>query len=276
MKKLHAYDNYREYLLDFYNHQKYVVPGYSYQMFSKKAGLHSPNYLKLIIDGKRNLTTTNIQSFALSLNLQGTEVDFFEALVLQNQAEKKIEKDYYTKRVRILKKDLSKNSVIRKIPGVSIPSTLKTAIKLGSEGKTIPQALEFGKNELDLSATETQKILNELISSQELVEGEDQRFSLRARHVMVSDPKSLSLSQMQYLQDGLNEGQEVFQKRYSKGTAKFLSVFFTAPPESLSSIFSDIRESIEKISQKYGDENMKECGVYRAQFQVYRFKINKE
>ena len=57
---LAAYADYRHYLSDFYKYKvktsSSVIRPYSYATFSAAADIKSPNYLKLIIEGKRNLS----------------------------------------------------------------------------------------------------------------------------------------------------------------------------------------------------------------------------
>jgi uncharacterized protein (TIGR02147 family) len=60
--------------------------GLGYRAFSKRAGLGSPNYLKLVIDGERNLTQTMAQRFARACGLDGEAALYFEDLVEFSQA----------------------------------------------------------------------------------------------------------------------------------------------------------------------------------------------
>jgi uncharacterized protein (TIGR02147 family) len=80
------YDNYRLFLRDLYESEKARRPGFSFRFFSKQAGFSSPNFLKLVIDGKRNLSVDSIVRFAKALKLNKEESAFFRALVLFNQA----------------------------------------------------------------------------------------------------------------------------------------------------------------------------------------------
>jgi len=51
-----------------------------------KAGIRSPNFLKLVIEGKRNLTAATIEKFIKALDLKSREQAFFRHLVFFNQA----------------------------------------------------------------------------------------------------------------------------------------------------------------------------------------------
>lgn len=80
------YDDYRAYLRDLYEHLKKTGTHFSYRSFSSKAGFRSPNILKLVIEGKRNISPQSVQKFARALNLKKDEAEFFRILVNLNQA----------------------------------------------------------------------------------------------------------------------------------------------------------------------------------------------
>jgi len=72
---------------------------FSYRYFSRKAGYNSPNFLKLVIDGERNISTDSIERFADALGLTLSERRFFANLVAFNQAETAEEKNEAFERV---------------------------------------------------------------------------------------------------------------------------------------------------------------------------------
>jgi uncharacterized protein (TIGR02147 family) len=80
------YDNYRVFLRDLYTHFKNEKSSFSYRYFSRRAGFTSPNFLKLVIENKRNLSMESIGRFARAFKLTKTETDFFGYLVHFNQA----------------------------------------------------------------------------------------------------------------------------------------------------------------------------------------------
>jgi uncharacterized protein (TIGR02147 family) len=81
-----SYLSYRAFLRDAYHNLKAQQRGFSYRWFSKRAGLASPNFLKLVMDGKRNLSPRGAESFAVALGLAGREIAFFRELVDFEQA----------------------------------------------------------------------------------------------------------------------------------------------------------------------------------------------
>ena len=102
------YINYREYLKDLIAYLKETDPLFSYRKFSKKAGFSSPNFLKLVADNQRNLSSKSIQKFAVGLNLNGYETEVFEILVHFNQAESDFEKNRW---YLLLKEHQHKNQI---------------------------------------------------------------------------------------------------------------------------------------------------------------------
>lgn len=89
---IYGYTNYREYLAAFYEAKKNSRRGYSYRQFSQQAGFTSPNYLKLVIDGQRNLSPQSVEQFIDALNLSAPMAAYFRCLVSLNQAEDDEEK----------------------------------------------------------------------------------------------------------------------------------------------------------------------------------------
>ncbi|HTQ05546.1 MAG TPA: TIGR02147 family protein [Polyangiaceae bacterium] len=78
--------DYRAYLRAYYESAKRVRPSFSFRLFSKLAGLRSPNFLKLVIEGERNLGVDSVGRFAEALGLSGPDAEFFGDLVAFNQA----------------------------------------------------------------------------------------------------------------------------------------------------------------------------------------------
>lgn len=96
---IYIYTDYRVYLKDVYTHLKAETPYFSYRYFSKVAGFTSPNFLKLVIDGERNLSHDGLNKFCQALKLKGKEARYFRLLVLMNQAVTTEEKDFYTRQL---------------------------------------------------------------------------------------------------------------------------------------------------------------------------------
>lgn len=84
MQPVYEYVDYRVFLRAFYDANK--RRGMSYRAFSRRAGLKSPNYLKMVMDGQRNLSPDMAARFAAACDLTDDRHAFFCALVRFNQA----------------------------------------------------------------------------------------------------------------------------------------------------------------------------------------------
>ncbi|MGZ3826893.1 MAG: TIGR02147 family protein [Bdellovibrio sp.] len=94
-KNIFFYDDYRTYLKDTYKSLKEKDKNFSFRFFARVAGFSSPSFLKLVMDGKSNLSTQSIQKFSKALKHNKDEAKFFYHLVLLNQATNSTEKQLH-------------------------------------------------------------------------------------------------------------------------------------------------------------------------------------
>lgn len=80
------YKDYRRFLSDFYYFKKNLRAGFSFRRFSQMVGVSSPNYLQLVMHGKRNLSDETAARVAKALGLLGPEKRYFIALVARENA----------------------------------------------------------------------------------------------------------------------------------------------------------------------------------------------
>jgi len=103
MPILSDYMDYRLFLTDYYqakkNSTKASVRPYSYAIFSAAADIKSPNYLKMIIEGKRNLSLDMVAKFAKACAFNKAQTDEFRLLVIFNQAEDPADRNYGLKQL---------------------------------------------------------------------------------------------------------------------------------------------------------------------------------
>jgi len=104
---LGTYTDFRQYLKDVYQHRRKTestgMRQYSYSAFSAAADIKSPNYLKLIIEGRRNLSDDMIVRFAKALRLHKSEAEEFRALVHYGQETEPIQRNQYLKELADLR-----------------------------------------------------------------------------------------------------------------------------------------------------------------------------
>jgi len=93
------YSDYRQFLRDWYDEAQECDEKFSARNFARRAGLASPSFLKMVIDGKRNLAPERIDKFASALKLEDDERAFFTDLVLFCQAASSAEKNHHYQRM---------------------------------------------------------------------------------------------------------------------------------------------------------------------------------
>lgn len=101
LPQIQNYMDYRKFLSDFYlfkrDSTKNDLRPYSPAMFSAAADIKSPNYLKMVIDGKRNLSADMISKFAKATQMNKVESQDFRWLVMYNQATEPSERNILLK-----------------------------------------------------------------------------------------------------------------------------------------------------------------------------------
>lgn len=100
---IYNFGDYREFLKDRYKQLKETDPLFSFRNFSKQAGFGSPNYLKLVMDGKRNLSAEAIGKFAKGLRLDTHETEFFRYMVECNQCDSPTKQTVYEAKLMYLR-----------------------------------------------------------------------------------------------------------------------------------------------------------------------------
>ncbi len=109
---IYNFSDYRDFLKDRYRQLKEADPVFSFRFFSKQAGFGSPNYLKLVMDGKRNLSSDAIPKFAKGLRLDPHESEFFKYMVQYSQCENIQKKKVYEAKLMYLKELFKVKSLI--------------------------------------------------------------------------------------------------------------------------------------------------------------------
>ncbi len=111
MRSIFEYIDYRKYLNDYYAFKKKTSRAFSYRYFSSKAGFGSPVFLKLVIEGQRNLSRASIDKFCIALQLTKKESSYFKNLVLFEQAKTADEKQEHYAVLRSIENAVSEKTL---------------------------------------------------------------------------------------------------------------------------------------------------------------------
>jgi uncharacterized protein (TIGR02147 family) len=104
--EVNSYLNYRDFLKDFFKAKKKISPHFSHRSFMLSAGLSSPSHLKMITDGKRNLTNKSLPKYIKALKFSSKkEEHYFSTLVHYNQSQDKEDKISLLENLLLMKKE---------------------------------------------------------------------------------------------------------------------------------------------------------------------------
>lgn len=174
--QLGDYLNYRDFLRAFYLYKREMTKGnrrqYNYSFFSAAADIRSPNYLKMIIEGQRNLSEEMAFKFARAMQMNKENMDEFVLMVLYSQETDPVLRNQYLKSLSDfrLQKALRQGVIDRKYLD-KVPNWIGWILYslLDQEGAqfTASALRQLLRNKA--SETEIQNALNKLIDSGEFV-----------------------------------------------------------------------------------------------------------
>lgn len=102
MKSIFEFESFSAYIQELFAEEKRFGKQVTHGAYAKKFGI-SGSALNLILARKRNLTVTNLNRIAHVLRLPRAEREFFEALVLRDQAEDRETRGYYASKLRMFR-----------------------------------------------------------------------------------------------------------------------------------------------------------------------------
>lgn len=83
---IYLYADFRLFLRDYHAYHKANTRGHSFRAFAKAAGFSSPNFIKLVMDGEKNLTGESAARLAGAMGLDAAASAYFLDLVAFSQA----------------------------------------------------------------------------------------------------------------------------------------------------------------------------------------------
>jgi len=261
------YDNYRAYLKDLYGFYKKTKPQFSYRYFSQKAGFRSPNFLKLVIEGKRNLSPESIERFTSALKLNKKETEFFRILVHLNQARTIGEKKLYAEQLMQFRSfryihPLRQDQYRYYAEWYNIPIRELTILSDFSEDPGwIARSLLP-----PISPQQAQKALD-LLLQLGLLERDESGRLVQADAFISTGDEVTSTSVANYHREMIQKGSEALDR-------------FPGPDRDISSVtmalsdkgFQEIKSLIQKFRKELlaiADQDQRPEGVYQINFQLF-------
>ncbi len=206
---LGEYTDFRQYLKDVYDYRRANestgLRSYSYSTFSAAADIKSPNYLKLIIEGRRNLSDDMISRFAKALRLNRSETDEFRALVRYGQASEPIERNQFLKELADLRaRRAFEAGQINQRSWEKVPGWIGWVLYAMAEQANVDFSPENLKKlfRVNASVDDIKESLEKLIESGELARNAETGQVYKARD-LIESPQDLPVALIRKLQTEL-------------------------------------------------------------------------
>lgn len=269
MKSIFKYSDYRDFLQDYYKERKKQNRSYSFRFFSRKAGLESPNYYKLVMDGDRNLTHRNVRKFAKGLGLGEREAVYFENLVFSNQAKDIEEARFFEKNLKMIRAQDDRVLLTRdqyEVLSKWYPLVIKELAlleKFYAKPKWIAARLDYRIS--PEQAKEAVKLLERL----KLIKVNPKTQRIRVAHQSMQTPNvTHSNAVIKYYEQIFDLTKDAVKQQSSKDRC-FSSLIVAVRKEDLAEAFRRIHEFRNELDTYFG-RSKKYNSVYQLGIQLFR------
>jgi len=251
--------------------QKKSKNSYSRRNLARKAGIKSPNFLGLVISGKRRLIKNWLHGFAKAAHLTHQELNYIELLdQIENQKDPIQQLEFLSKIEKILEslKTPSKSSSILKLLQTPLAWDI---IQMMDLDDCAHQAIWFKqRSRRNYSVPEILAALK-LLTEHDLIAKEqtDQglRYKILQRHLSTPD-QIKPAENMKFHAHILNESLEVL-KTINPSDRSFGSLTIGLNQSKIEEFKNEINIFAKKLIRKYGDKTEPLNEVFRLNVQLY-------
>lgn len=251
------YIDYRQFLKDYYSHKKAGSREYSYQILTNKIGLCAPSHLLYIINGKRNISSKTLGSFAKALGLSDREQKYFDTLVSFNQAKNThSRKSYYEQLLPLYKKEHGRKLKVNQYRFLSswYGPVILEMIRLKNFEESPHWIARQLKNQITpLQAKEMLSLLIEL----ELVK-RDEFDKLQVVDAHITTPETVrDVAALEFQDQMIEQSQKALHESKEETWKKINGLTAALSPEQLKRIEEHLREFRNKllVELEKSDEN---------------------
>lgn len=262
---IYSFSDYRDFLKDRYRQLKEADPVFSFRHFSKQAGFGSPNYLKLVMDRKRNLSFEAIAKFAKGLRLDNHEAEFFRYMVEANQCEVPAKKQVFEAKLTYLRELFKVKTLIPELYDYYhdwYHSAIREMVKK-SRTKNDPSII--AQNLVPSISTEQAKASLELLMRLKFVALTSDGW-IEACETDHIDTKSIELAQKIHYEQ---MAELAAQSLYTQGpeTQDYGAITLSLPPEKVAELKEKLHQIIAQVSN--GHSHNPSDAVYQLNIQLF-------
>lgn len=264
---VYDYIDYRTYLRDMFEFKKTTQRFFSYRFFAREAGFASPNFLKLVTEGQRNLTNESVAKIVKGFGLKKQESEFFEYLVFMNQAKTNDSRNHYYRKMLSVKGYISNHRLDRasyEYFSKWYYPAVRELITFDGGRLTVEQISQ--RLNPKITPKEAEKALK-LLSELELIrKGEDGRWE-QSDKVVSTGPEVVSLVVANYHKEMLKLASESIE-RYPADERDITALTLSAKRETMIEIKARIaafRKELLELACEDEDSDQ----VYQINFQAF-------
>lgn len=253
-----GFTDYRAYLAHFYQWQKQINPEFSYAQFAERAGFHSRSFLRLIISGKRNLSSEGIQKFIFGLSLNRREGQAFEAMVKSNQSSTLEEKVQHWKRFQEICHQQSSTSKISD-PFTYLSRWHVPVLVSILRQQDISHKVEDLATMVGISQKEIQESLEILTKMGVITDIKDERYQIRAS-IFETDDDIPNVAIQAFHANSLKKAIEAIILPVEQ--REFQSLLLSLGEEEFETLKSELRNIAIRMDQTFAGKKQKASKVY--------------
>ena len=258
--------DYRDFLKDRYRQLKDADPVFSFRFFSKQAGFGSPNYLKLVMDGKRNLSSDAIGKFAKGLRLDNHETEYFRYMVEFNQCENPHKKKVYEAKLIYLRELFKVKALIPELYDYYHEWYHAAICEMIKKGSVSNRPADIAQSLVPaISEAEAKASVDLLMTLKFVSQGADGMLSNIDSNPEL-DSTSAAMAQKIYYEQ---MAELAAQSLYTQGpeTQDFESLTLSLPVDKVKELRTKIRELINSLSSEGGQHGTE--AVYQLNIQLF-------
>ena len=270
------YLNSREYLRDFYIYKQKTHKGvraYNYAHFSAAADIKSPSYLKLIIEGKRNLSKDMALKFAKAMKISKSDTKEFCVLVEYTQESNPLKRNEFLQELESLRVDKRiKSGEIKKDTFERVPNWVAWVLYALVDQKGVDFSIDSLKEVLrhKVKPDTIEKSLHALIEQGQLKKQEDGSIT-KGEPITDSGAEEIPVELIRKIQSELNyRGMESLFEDSAK-EREFGALTVSLTKEEFERYRFELRQLRKKIHKEVSVAREQEKGdrVYQLNLQLF-------
>jgi uncharacterized protein (TIGR02147 family) len=264
----------QSYVSDFDRWAQKYLRNYSRRAFAKWAGLRSPNFLTLIISGKRHFHLGWLEGFIKAAKLSSIESRYLNTLVRFESSKNPEELGKLHEELRsLLFSEKITNLQQKDLYLISTPEVWSVYIALNLKNNSRDQAQNI-KSVLGIEVAQLREIFKKF-KQLELVSA-DKNGHLEAKYKFISTENEFSrIENQKFHLKVLGEATEKLQKLPAEHRS-FGSLTILLSRSDFASLQNDLQEFGKNLLKKYGDEKIGADKNIVARINLQLYPLNKE